>query len=221
MNAYLVETLAGFSFLFGVLGTYIAINIKNQRKERKKIKSRKRGTHAYSAILNKLAAYRLQIEKLSATSEVGVHSHRLEKVMQSFDEWEAHVYRLVDRLLEFEANKIVHYEGTVLPKKIRHARYRLDHEKDPRLQKEIQETLDSYLRQQAQLDNFRYLMEKTQLDLEEIISGIGAVYSQLQTLEAMDVHSRRAQRLAHEIEEERAELDDLLSALDEVYDARN
>jgi len=77
--------------------------------------------------------------------------------------------------------------------------------------------MDSYLRQQAQLDNFRFLMEKTQLDLEEIISGIGAVYSQLQTLVAMDARSRRTQRLAHEIEEEQSELDDLLAALDELY----
>ncbi|KAA3657146.1 MAG: hypothetical protein DWQ04_28970 [Chloroflexi bacterium] len=65
------------------------------------------------------------------------------------------------------------------------------------------------------------MIEKTRLDLEEAVAGVGAIHSQLQTLEAMDVRSRRVQRLAHEIEEERSELDDLLNALDEVYDTES
>ncbi|KAA3660598.1 MAG: hypothetical protein DWQ04_18990 [Chloroflexi bacterium] len=55
----------------------------------------------------------------------------------------------------------------------------------------------------------------------EEIAGYGVVYSQLKIMEVTDVHSRRAQRLVHELEEERLELDDLLTALDEVYDQEN
>ncbi len=223
MKINLLETIFLGSLLFGGLWSllilYIAKLVLPDKK--RKVKHRRLGAHAYSAILRKVDSYRYSIEKLAAESEKGIHSYRLEKVLQSFDAWEAHVHRLVDRLLAFEDNRIVRHEQAVLPKKIRNGRYRLSREKDPRLQKEIQETLDSYLRQQAQLNNLNFLMEKTQLDLEEVVAGIGAVYSQLQTLEVMDVRSRRAQRLAHEIEEERSELNDLLAALDEVYDTQS
>ncbi len=172
-------------------------------------------------LIEKMTEYRKNLEKLAAESESIVYSHRLEKVLQSFDDWEDHVQSLVKRLMEFESNTTLKRERPMLKKKILEAQYQLDLEKDPRLQKEIQETLDSYLKQQAQLENLRFLMEKTRLDLEEFVAGIGAIYSQFQSLEAIDVRNRRAQRLAHEIEEERAELDDLLAALDEVYDTQS
>ena len=219
MKMNLLETILLGSLFFGGLWSLFFLYIKKLivPTRRMRAKQRRHGTHAYSAVLRKVEIYRQNIEKLAAKSEVGVHSYRLNKVMQSFDAWEAYVYRLVDRLLEFEGNKMMRHEQVILSKKIRNGRYRLAREKDPRLQKEIQETLDSYLRQQAQLDNLRFLMEKTRLDLEEVVSGIGAVYSQLQALVAMDVRSRRTQRLAHGIEEEQSELDDLLAALEELY----
>ncbi|KAA3657673.1 MAG: hypothetical protein DWQ04_27375 [Chloroflexi bacterium] len=220
MKMNLLDTILIGTMLFGGIWSVLILYIIQllMPENTKRNSQHKQGTHAYSAILRKIKAYRQNIEKLAAENEVDIHSYRLEKVLQSFDEWEAHAQQLINRLLHFEANKIVQHEQSILPRKIRNTRHRLNREKNPRLQKEIQETLNSYLRQQAQLDNLNFLMDKTQLDLEEFVAGIGAVYSQLQTIEAMDVHSCRAQRLAHEIEEERLELNDLLAAIDEVYD---
>ncbi|KAA3660599.1 MAG: hypothetical protein DWQ04_18995, partial [Chloroflexi bacterium] len=156
MDPIVVEAIFGFSILFGAFGLLTALNLrknsKTNKKKVKQLKQRARGPHAYSAVLRKLEAYRQNIEKLATASDAGVHSHRLEKVLQSFDDWEAYIHRLVDRLLEFEANKLIKHDSAILPKKIRNARFRLERAKDPRLQKEIQETLESYLRQQAQLN---------------------------------------------------------------------
>ena len=220
MKMNLLDTILIGTMLFGGIWSILFLYIKHLvvPEHTKRTSQRQQGTHAYSAILRKIEAYRQNINMLAAKSDGGIYSYRLGKVLQSFDEWEAHAQRLINRLLEFEANKIVQHEQSILPRKIRNTRQRLNREKTPRLRKEIQETLHSYMRQQAQLDNLQFLIDKTQLDLEEFVAGIGTVYSQLQTLEAMEVRSRRAHRLSHEIVEESLELDVFLAALGEVYD---
>ena len=219
MKQKLFDTIIIGTLLFGGIWSLLVLFLTNLMMPEGKRKKKKfqKSAQSYAGTLRKLEGYRRNFEKLAANSQ-GLHADRLENVMQSFDEWEAHAQRLVNRLREFEANNLVQHEQNMLPGKIRNGRNRLSRETDPRLQKEIQETLDSYLRQQKQLDDLKFLTEKTKLDLEEAVAGIGAVYTQLQTLEVMDVRSRRARRLADAIEEERLELDDLLASVDEVYD---
>lgn len=218
MKLKLFDTIIIGSLLFGgIWSVFVLYLINLVMPEGKKRKAKfQQNAEAYAGVLRKLEGYRRDFEKLAANS-YRIDPDRIESVILLFDEWEAHVYQLVNRLREFEAINLIQHEQSVLPRKIRNGRIRLSREKDPRLRLEIQETLDSYLRQQAQLDNLQFLMEKTQLDLEEFVAGIGAIYSQLHTLDAMDVRSRRVHRLAHELEEEKLELDDLLTTLNDVY----
>ncbi len=212
MNMKFIETVFLGSMLFGTIGNLLIFYFTRPEMKRKK------KPDSYADVTRKTAVYRQEIEKLAAENRVGSYTSRLDKIMHSFDDWEAYINQLIARLLEFENNEIVQHDRTTLPRKIQRIRYRLSREKNPRLRQEIQETLTSYLRHQERLDKLLFLMEKTELDLEEAVSGIGVIHSQLQTLRAMDIRSRRARRLAHGIAEERIELDDLLNALDEVYE---
>ncbi|MCP5099748.1 MAG: hypothetical protein GY943_29695 [Chloroflexi bacterium] len=215
----LVETILYGTVLFipiWVLLLYLAGN-QTRTKSEKKTQRRRQKSHKYSAISKQAADYRQNIEKLIAANKSRQFSARLENILFACVEWESHIVGLVDRLLAFEDNHILHQDRLSLPKKIQRLRHRISREKDPYLLKEMQETLDSHVRHLNRLQNLSALMKKTELDLEEVVSDMGAIYSQLQILEAVDVRSRRARRLAHEIDEERSELDDLLSAIDEVY----
>jgi len=71
--------------------------------------------------------------------------------------------------------------------------------------------------QQRQLDTLKTTMRRTELDIDETLAAIGAIYSQLQVLSAKEMDRARAKRLSAEIEEQNHRLDDLLSAMDEVY----
>ncbi|MCP4422145.1 MAG: hypothetical protein GY805_36500 [Chloroflexi bacterium] len=218
-----MEIVILFVFQFVLVAGIFWFKKKSKAKEEIAIQQKKTELkqtqiqHKYSKIIKKMAAYRIGMEKLAEENQANIHSYRLKRVLQSFDEWELHLDWLIKRLHEFESDKILKHEQSVLPSKIAKARVRLYLETDSRLQEEIQETMDSYLRQKKYLDNVNFLIEKTKLDLEEFIAGVGTIYSQLKVLKAIDIRSNRAKRLAHEIEEERLEIDDLLNALDEMY----
>jgi hypothetical protein len=58
---------------------------------------------------------------------------------------------------------------------------------------------------------------RNSVDIDETIAAIGAIYSQLQIIGARDIDSSRAKRLSTDVAEQASRLDDLLSAMDEVY----
>jgi hypothetical protein len=61
------------------------------------------------------------------------------------------------------------------------------------------------------------LLHRTELEIEETLANIGAIYSQLQMLEFKEIDNSRAKRLSADIDEQAARLGDLLAAMDEVY----
>lgn len=95
----------------------------------------------------------------------------------------------------------------------------LEAEDDPEVRKEILETLARSQDHQRQLDSLVKVMRRTELDIDETLAAIGAIYSQLQLLGAKDIDSQRASRLSAGIEEQVHRLDDLLEAMDDVYDS--
>jgi hypothetical protein len=64
------------------------------------------------------------------------------------------------------------------------------------------------------LDN---TMQRADYLLEQSLSAMGTVYSQIQLIGAKDVDSPRAQALRQSIAEEVAQLQDVIGAMDEVY----
>ena len=60
-------------------------------------------------------------------------------------------------------------------------------------------------------------MRRTRLNLDDTLASMGTIYSQVQLLNAMDIDSGRATRIAEEIDAEVLRLNDVLSALSEAY----
>jgi hypothetical protein len=79
------------------------------------------------------------------------------------------------------------------------------------------ETLAGHQEHQRQLKALTDLIHRTELEIDETLANIGAIYSQLQQLEFKDIESSRAKRLSADIDEQAARLGDLLAAVDEVY----
>ena len=64
-------------------------------------------------------------------------------------------------------------------------------------------------------------MRRTRLQLDQTLSAMGTIYSQVQVLQAMDIDSVRARRSASDIDEQVDGLGDLLSAMADVYGSQN
>jgi hypothetical protein len=60
-------------------------------------------------------------------------------------------------------------------------------------------------------------MRRTELDIDETVAAMGAIYSQVQLIGVKKIDQRRAKRLSAEIEEQADHLNDLLLAMDDVY----
>jgi hypothetical protein len=61
-------------------------------------------------------------------------------------------------------------------------------------------------------------MKQAELRLEQTMTALSTVYSQMQLIGARDVESGRAERLEADIREEIDQLNDLISSIDEISD---
>jgi uncharacterized protein YoxC len=61
-------------------------------------------------------------------------------------------------------------------------------------------------------------MKQAELQLEQSVTALATVYSQVQLVDARDVDSGRSERLQADIQEQVDQLNDLISAINEVYD---
>ena len=64
-------------------------------------------------------------------------------------------------------------------------------------------------------------MKQAELQLEQSLTALATVYSQVQLIDAQDVASGRAERLQADIQEQVNRLSDLVSSLGEVYEYRS
>ena len=68
----------------------------------------------------------------------------------------------------------------------------MDGEQDAQVRLQMQETLDGYRTHQAELDALVSLMRRTRLQLEQTLSAMGTIYSQVRMLQAMDIETLAA-----------------------------
>jgi molybdopterin-biosynthesis enzyme MoeA-like protein len=139
-------------------------------------------------------------------------------MLPRLDQWESHLRRLSSRLDAFETNPVIQQDIRQVPADIARLEAQVARETNPQIQAEINETLTRQREQQRQLNALVTLMRRTELDIDETLAAIGAIYSQLQLMGAKDVNNQRARRLSADIEEQNRHLNDLLAAMDEVYE---
>ena len=131
--------------------------------------------------------------------------------------WEDHLRQLVERLHRIESDTMIQQDFNQVPAAISRLEAQPALETNAKVQVEMEQTLAGLQQQQSQLKSLKTTMRRTELDIDETLAAMGAIYSQLQVLSAREIDRNRAKRLSAEIEEQNHRLDDLLSAMDEVY----
>ncbi len=169
--------------------------------------------------LDRAANYKKHILLLIQQKEGTAFANQLNPLKGKLDQWEAHMYQLVKRVRDFEADPIIQRDLRAVPTDIRRLQSQLHRESNSQVRKEMTETLNSYQQQQQQLDSLVTLMRRTELDIDETLAAIGGIYSQIQLIGAKDVSGNRARRISSDVDEQAKRLGDLLEAMDEVYDS--
>jgi len=161
--------------------------------------------------------YRQRINAAAARFADSGMRHRMRDLVDQVDEWVHNIYTLASRLDAFQSDKIIQRDLRDVPASINRLKERLRAEDDPSIKRELEETIR---RRQAQYDNLRKLesaMDRADLQLENTLTALGTVYSQMLLLDAKEVDSSKAQRLRENIVAQVNALHDALVAMEEVY----
>ena len=163
------------------------------------------------------ADYRKQIQGIIKSRRSGLLADRLKDVLQKLTSWEERVGQLADRLTTYERDGIIRRDFKEVPDRINRLRRQASLEADPEMRQQIERTEAAYEEQYRQLETLARTMRRTRLNLDDTLASMGTIYSQVQLLNAMDIDSGRATRIAEEIDAEVLRLNDVLSALSEAY----
>ncbi len=135
-----------------------------------------------------------------------------------FDEWIEEMYDLARRLDRFYGEKELHENNRQRAgNRRKQLQAQLARENNPAVRREIETNLAAIERQLETIEQLESAMQRAALRLENTVTAMSTIYTQVTLLGAKDIDSGRAQRLRQEIAEEVTELSDVLLAMDEVY----
>jgi hypothetical protein len=131
--------------------------------------------------------------------------------------WIKQVYHLAQVLDVYTRDGVIARDLEQVPKELRVLEVKRNQETNPSIKQELQVTFENKAKQMDALTTIQNTMQKAQLQLENTLSALGTVYTQVLNLGAKELGSNEAQRLQGQMREQVQSLEDINSAMDEVY----
>lgn len=167
--------------------------------------------------IEKALEYRAQIEAAVGRAREGLLRDNLAETAQEIDEWLENIYSLALRLDAFQNDRTIQQDLRSVPQSLDSYKRLLKSATDDKLRTQMQEVHDAKQAQWESLKNLQETMVRARLQMENTLTALGTVYSQMLLIGVKDIDSGRAQRLREDIAEEIKGLHDVVSAMDEVY----
>jgi hypothetical protein len=162
--------------------------------------------------------YQRRIEMQIRRQQPGLIRDRLESTANQITDWLSNIYQLAVRLDAYRSDDLLARERNALPKEIERLTAQRRVESNAKVQAQIDEVLQSKANHWQTLRELDARMKQAALQLEQSLTALATVYSQVQLIDAQSVASGRAERLQADIREQVARLDDLVASINEVYD---
>ena len=161
--------------------------------------------------------YLQQIEEAVNKTKEGVLRDRLKRTSDEVVDWVQAIYRLATRLDDYSKDEIIKRDLEAVPGTIKQLRQRLRTEDSPPIINQLEKTITDKERQLENLERLQNTMENAELQLQQTLSALGTVYSQLLLVDNQGASSGRAARLQEEISEQVHQLQDITEAMEEYY----
>jgi hypothetical protein len=165
--------------------------------------------------------YQKHIEIHARQQREGALRTKLEDTANQIVDWIGHMYRLALRLDAYRFDVLLAKERALVPKEIDELTARRKQEDDATVQQKLDEVLASKQKQLQMLAALDTRMRQAELQMEQSLTALATVYSQIQLVDAQHVGSSRSERLETDIQEQIERLNDLISSINEVYDYRD
>lgn len=161
--------------------------------------------------------YQRRIEVLIRRQSPGVMRDRLEDTANQISQWIANIYQLALRLDAYRADDLLARERQALPKEIEQLTNQRRLESDADVQAQLDSVLEGKAKHWQTLRALDARMKQASLQMEQSLTALATIYSQVQLVDAQSVASGRAERLQADIQEQVARLNDLVNSINEVY----
>ncbi len=162
--------------------------------------------------------YQRSIENQVRKQPAGAMKTRLEDTANQLSNWLKNIYKLALRLDAYRADTLLAHERETLPGEINKLLARRSAEGDPVVLREFDEVLASKEKQQQILEDLNRRMKQADLQMDQSLTALATIYSQIQLIDAQDLDSSRSERLQADIQEQVEQLNDLIGSINEVYD---
>jgi biopolymer transport protein ExbB/TolQ len=160
--------------------------------------------------------YQRRIEAQARQQRPGALRDRLENTANQLSDWIGNIYELALRLDDYRRNELLAREQETVPREIEELAARRKLESDSALQRKLDQVLESKGKQWQTLRALDTRMKQAELQLEQSMTALATVHSQLQLIDARDVDSGRSARLEVDIKEQVEQLDDLINSINEI-----
>jgi len=142
----------------------------------------------------------------------------LNEIAVQVDGWIETIYRIAQGLDRYQdERKVLDTDKNRVEERIRQLEKSLQVETDSKVKEQIGVTIERMKGQYDIIQSLERTMERANLQLEQTLSALGTIYSQIILIEAKDIDDVSARQLRQEITDEVTGLGYLLSAMDQLY----
>lgn len=162
--------------------------------------------------------YQRRIETQVRSQGRSLIRSRLEETAGQIADWVANVYALALRLDAYRCDDLLAQQRISLPPEINQLTEQRKRATSPPVQAQLDQVIAGKHRQWRALSQLDDRMTQASLQLEQSLTALATVYSQIQLVDAQSVESGRAERLQADIRNEVSRLSDLVESINEVYE---
>lgn len=161
--------------------------------------------------------YQRRIHEQLGTMPNTLVRERMEDTAGRVNDWIENVYKLAQRVDTYRKDDLIARDLRTLPDDIKLLRAQHQLEGNPEVVSQREEVIESKQNHLQSLQDLDTRITQAQLQMEQSITSLGTIYSQIQLVDAQDVNSGRAERLQSDIQDQVNRLNDLVDSINEVY----
>jgi biopolymer transport protein ExbB/TolQ len=162
--------------------------------------------------------YQRRIETQVRSQKPGALRDRLESTANQISVWIGNVYQLAQRLDTYRADQLLATEMKTLPDEIKTLEAQRRLEANPTVQQQLDQVIRSKGEHWQTLRALDARMKQAALQMEQSLTALATIYSQVRLVDAESIASGGAERIQNDIQEQVARMNDLLASLNEVYE---
>jgi len=155
--------------------------------------------------------YQRSIQTHTAQQQPGALKDRLEDTTRQIEDWVSNIYKLALQLDMFRHDPLLAEERESVPRDLEALTSRRHQEDNVDVQQQLDAVIASKRKQWNSLHALEERMEQAELQLEQSNTALATIYSQAQLISSQDIRSGRSDRLQQDIQEQVAQLNDLVS----------